>query len=404
LAQTIVSPLTIDDAVSIAVKNNPRLSAAVRDTKASQIGVLSARAFPEPSVLFSPGITGLSGTGEELLLSQPLELNGTRTARTGVATARFHQAQAQSIIELRNLVFAVKTVYYELARSLEQQELARELLKTVEEFDRITRRQVELGSRPGIDQTQTEIEVLRARQHVRLAEGQVTATLAALNTLLGREPANPVGTLSPLSATFPSIDRENLLRQALSERAEITLERAMGDVFRQEARLTRAQGLPDLAPQFRAGSVTRRFDDYGFGIAISLPLFDYGSRRNRIRQAEESARAQGDRVEAARNQVRQEVQQALARLQSAEAVLKEYDNGLLEKAQRLLEASRKGLEAGQTGVIAVLEAQRTFRSIQTERLNALLTYVQAHAELERATGATPSALLNTMQGKGENRK
>ncbi len=407
LAQSAVSALTIDDAVSIAIRSNPKLSAAVHDVKASQSGVLSARSLAEPSILFTPGITSLSGTGEELLISQPLELNGTRTARTGIAAARLRQTQAQSVIELRNLVFAVKTAYYELVRSQEHLALTHDLLKTAEEFDRIVRRQVELGSRPGIDQTHTEIEVLRAHQQVRLAEGQKGVALAALNTLLGREPSTPAGSLSllsPLSNTPHARNRESLFRQALSDRAEIKAELAAGDIFRQEVRLTRAQGLPDLAPQFRAGSVTRRFDDYGIGIAISLPLFDYGSRRNRIRQSEESVRAQDSRAEAARNQVRQEVQQALERLQSAEAALREYDGGLLEKTQLLLEASRKGLEAGQTNIVAVLEAQRTFRSVQTERLNAQIAYVQAEAELERATGATPSTLLKALLGKGHNLK
>ena len=404
LAQSVASALTIDDAVSIAIRNNPKLSAAVHDVKASQSGLLSGRSLAEPSILFTPGITSLSGTGEELLISQPLELNGTRTARTGIAAARLRQTQAQSVIELRNLVFAVKTAYYELVRSQEHLALTQDLLKTAEEFDRIVRRQAELGSRPGIDQTQTEIEVLRARQQVRLAEGQKGSALAVLNTLLGREPSTPTGSLSPLSTTPHARNREALFREAQSERAEIKAEIATGDMFRQEVRLTRAQGRPDLAPQFRAGSVTRRFDDYGIGIAISLPLFDYGSRRNRVRQSEESVRAQDSRAEAAHNQVRQEVQQALERLQSAEAALREYDGGLLEKTQLLLEASRKGLEAGQTNIVAVLEAQRTFRSVQTERLNAQLAYVQAEAELERATGATPSTLLKALLGKGHNLK
>src|SRR5207237_4780999 len=129
---------------------------------------------------------------------------------------------------------------------------------------------------------------------------------AALNTLLGRASDRPVGALSPLTYTTTPTDRLAAMQQAISARAEIAAEQAAGDVFRQEARLARAQGLPDLATQFRAGSVIRRFSDYGLGLAITLPL-DYGSRRDHIRQAEESARAQADRVTAARNQALQEV-------------------------------------------------------------------------------------------------
>jgi len=389
----------VEEAVAQAMKNNPRLSAAAREVLAARSGVRSARALANPEITFAPGVTSLSGTGEELLVSQPLELNGTRAARTGVASAQLRATQARAIIELRELVFDVKMAYYELARAREQQALAAELLKTAEEFDRISRRQVEIGRRPGIDLAQTGIEVTRAQQQVTLTESQVTTALAALNTLLGRPPSEPIGSLSSLLFTPQPVDEETAMRQALAARAEITVEEAIADSFRQEARLARAEGLPDLAPQVRIGSLLRGIPEassgngFGIGIAINLPLFDHGSRRNRIRQAEESARAQADRITAARNQVRQEVQQALARLRASETVLKNYQQGVLDRARRLLEASRVGFQEGQYSIINILEAQRTYRAVQTEYTNALVDHVQARAELERAMGAVPASLL-----------
>ena len=396
--------LTADEAVHIAVENNPRLSAVARDTAAAQAGVRSANAITDPSILFVPGLTGLGGTGEELLISQPLELNGTRSARTGIATARLQLTQAQSLIELRQLVFTTRSAYYELARAREQLALSRDLLAAAEEFERITRRQVELGSRPGIDQTQTEIETLRARQQVTLGEGQATAAQAALNTTLGRDPATLVNALAPLPTAIENVDRATALQQGLAARPEIAAEQARGEEFRQEARFARAQGRPDLAPQFRAGSVIRRFSDYGLGLAVTLPLFDFGSRRNRIRQAEESERAQRDRADVARTQVRQEVEQAYARLQAAATALQAYDQELLAKTQALLDASRKGFQLGQTSAIALLEAQRTYRAVQTERINAQVNYVVARAEWERATGNISPALLRALETKRLNRK
>src|SRR5439155_18408140 len=106
------------------------------------------------------------------------------------------------------------------------------------------------------------------------------------------------------------------------------------DAFRQEARLARAQARPDLAPQFRATSLTRGFKESGVGVGVTLPLLDYGSRRHRIRQAEESARSQEDRIAATRNQVRQEVEQALARLRASGTVVRDYQAGVLDQARR----------------------------------------------------------------------
>jgi outer membrane protein, heavy metal efflux system len=87
------------------------------------------------------------------------------------------------------------------------------------------------------------------------------------------------------------------------------------------------------------------------------------------------------------------VEQALARRRAAEVVIRDYQQGVLDQARRLLDASRTGFQAGATSVIALLEAQRTFRSVQTEYTNALAAYALAQAELERSTGAVPAALL-----------
>ncbi len=397
LAQS--SRLSVEDAITRAVRNNPRLSAAVRDVATARSGVRSAQALANPNFVIAPGITSVSGSGDELLLSQPLELNGTRSARAGVASAQLRMMQAQAIVELRELVFSVRTVYYQLAQARAQQSLAADLLKNAEEFDRISRRLVEAGKRPGIELAQTGIEVSRAQQQVTLADAQTTVSAATLNTLLGLPADAPLATLSLLTASAETVDEPALLRQALASRAEIASVQATREGFQQEARLARAEGRPDIAPQIRFGSLIRGVpaassgNGFGFGIGISLPIFDYGSRRNRVRQADDAARAQMDRLTAAQNQVCQEVTQAIVRLRTAQMVATNYQAGVLERAKRMLDASQTGFQEGQTSIVAVLEARRTYAAVQTEYLNALNSAALARAELERATGSVPAGLL-----------
>ena len=405
LAQAPPPALTADDAVALAIKNNPRLSAAAREVAAARSGVRSARALANPNITFTPAITS-GGSDEELLLQQPLELNGSRSARAGVARAQLVRTRAEAVVELRNLVYETRTAYYELARGQELRSLTQDVLQTSEELHRGVRRQAEEGLRPGIDPVQTEIEVSRARQQLTLAGSQVVTAQAALNTLMGRPPADPVtalplspapavGEARPESSPAAPVDRKAALRNALAARAEIAAEAALRDQFRQESRLARAQGRPDLVPQFRAGGVTRGLEDTGVGIGITLPFLDYGGRRHRIRQADASARAQEARITAAQNQVRQEVEQSIVRLLASDAVVRDYQGGVLGQARRLLEASLRALQVGAPGasLLTALEAQRTYRSVLTDYTNALAAAAQARAELERATGAVPADLL-----------
>lgn len=387
-------PLTVDEAVTTAVKNNPRLSAAARNVGAARYGVRSARALAGPEILLTPGLSA-GGSDEELLIRQSLEINGTRAARAGVAAAHLRRAQALAVVELRNLIAETKTAFYELARSRELHALESDLLRATEDFDRRIRRLVEEGRRPGIETAQTGIEVARAAQQVAQAAAQVSSAESALNTLMGIPAGQSVPVLAPLTFTPFEENEASLVRQALSSRAEIAAEDAQREAFRQEARLARAEGRPDLAPQFRAGSLFRGVSGVGLGIGITLPFLDYEARRNRIRQAEELARAQSDRTLAQQNQIRQEVQQALSRVRAAQTILTTYPQGVLPQARRLVEASRISLQEGQPNVtiLNLLEAQRTYRNVLTEYTNALVSYAQAHAELERATGEIPERLL-----------
>jgi cobalt-zinc-cadmium efflux system outer membrane protein len=270
--------------------------------------------------------------------------------------------------------------------------LARDLLQNAEQFDRAAARQVELGARAGIDQTHATIEVARSRQQVAQAEAEVAVALAGLNTSMGRNPTEAVGEVSPFKASAQPIDREQAIKTALDARSEVAEDAALVSEARAEANLARAEGRPDIAPQFRAERITRGVEGVGVGLAITLPLLDHGSRRSRIRQAEETARAQLDRSNATRNQIRQEVTQAIARAQAAEAVVKSYQEGLLDQARRLLDASRVGFQAGATNILALLEAQRSYRAVNAEHINALAALALAHVELERAMGTAPVQL------------
>lgn len=393
-AQTAPRALTADEAVGLALQHNPRLTAVAREIAAAQAGVRSARALTNPSLTFTPAIIN-GGSDEEILLQQPLELNGTRSARAGVARAQLRQTEAEAFVELRAVVFETRVAYYNLARAQELRDLSQAVLRTAEEFSRGVRRQSEEGLRPGIDRTQAEIEVARARQQVTLADGQVRSAQAALNTLTGQATGDPVLAVTPIPFSPATVDPATLVQQALAGRAEIAAEEARRQGFRAEGGLARAQGRPDLAPQFRTESVLRSPRQPGIGVGISLPLLDWGGRRNRIRQAEESARAQEARIAAAQAQVRREVEQALARLRAAEGVVRDYQGGVLEQARRLLESSLRALQIGAPGasILTALEAQRTYRGVLTDYTNALTEHAQAQAELERAVATVPASRL-----------
>lgn len=380
-------PLTVEEAVALALRNNPLPRAAVREVTAARAGVGAARALTNPSLIVAPGVLGPAGSDEELSIAQPLEVNGTRGARTRVAQAELQATRSAATVTVRDLVRDVKLTYYELARAQEIGTLQAESVAIAEEFERIARRQVELGARPGIDLTQLQVELTRARQLQLQAQTGVRLAAADLNTLMGRLPDTPVAAVSRLALVPHAAEATPSVETALARRAEVAAQQSQLEALQQQTRLIRAEGRPDLVVGGRLESFTSSPRTGGVGLGLTLPFLDYGSRRQRLRQTERLVEAQAARVEATRNQVRRDVANALTRLQVAEQLVRQYEEGLVEQARRLAEAERTRFQTGTGSPLTVLEAQRTYRSVLSDYYGALAAQAQAQAELEWAQGS-----------------
>ena len=388
--------LTADGAVALVARKNLGVLAALKDVLAARSGIRSAAALSPPAFTIGPAFQ-VGGTTDGFLFEQPLELNGTRGARTDIARAQLRLFQAQAIVQLQALVYTARTDVYTLARAQERLRLARAGRIIAEQFDEIARKQVALGARPGIEQRQTAVEAARARTLEAQATGGEQAARAKLNAYLGRAPLDPVdAALGPdVGAVLTPPDIAAAQRQALRSRAEVAVAEATRDIPTARARLGRAQGRPDIAPEFRISQITPTYMDAGLGVVVTVPL-DYGTRRNQVRADEQTADADQSRVTGTQAQVRLEAAQAAVRLGAAQDALREYDGGLLENARAVLDAALLGFREGAMTIISVLDAQRTYQAVAAERLDAQAQAAQARADFDRAVGAVPPALLTEL--------
>lgn len=387
----------VEQVIVLVTRRNPGLLAILKDVFSARAGVRAAQPLAPPNLFIAPSLTP-GGVSDGFIYEQPLELNGTRTARVQVARAGVDVARAQAIVQLQAIVYTARQNYYALARAQAQLALAQDYLALAQEFDRGAQRQVELGARPGIERTQTAIEVSRARIQAAQLGGEEQAARSAFNAYLGRAPLDPVAPLDALNipevsvSPAPALDLVDAQRQALAHRAEIALVAANRDVQIRLAQLDRAEGRPDLALQLRAGDFAHGARDAGIGAVFTIPL-DYGTRRERVRQETLNAHAQEDRLTGVRSQVRLDVLQAAGRLEAAQLNLQIYSADLLGNARKALDETRLGFQEGRSSILGVLEAQRTFRSLSGERANALGAYAQTQADLDRALGRVPPDLL-----------
>ena len=164
-------------------------------------------------------------------------------------------------------------------------------------------------------------------------------------------------------------------------RAELTTAEA-------QVRLARSQRLPDLTVSAGARRIQATNDIAAVaGVSIPLPLFNKGNA------AIAQARAQRDRADALRRAAELDVAQAVASAQAEAAnaaTSAQIASGpALAAAMEAARIARIGYREGKFGQLDLLDAERTLSETRTTAIDALATYHDARARLERLIAAAP---------------
>lgn len=382
--------LTLAQAIELAVKCNPTVAAGQMSANATTEAAHGAKALANPELIVAPSVVGEAGSDSALLLSQPLELNGSRKARARIAGQEAVAAGQDARAVRRDIVLRVKQLYWATARAQQLVTLNQENVAYLEALAKAVRKQVDVGKIPGAQAIKTDVELARARQELAQAQLELDSTRTALAAVLNRTCGDSLGMADKLTFTEIAIDRNKLVATAISCRPEALASAAQLGAALGQISAAKANRIPDIALQARKESFDSELNDGGVALAVTLPILDWGSARAAIRQAKMTAQSRQKQVEAARNSVTLDVDQAILEVKTAAKVVQEYQGGILDKSAQLAVMAQKGYERGATSYLEVLEAQRTLRGVRTEYLSALANHTKAVAQLEWAAGSEQS--------------
>lgn len=246
------------------------------------------------------------------------------------------------------------SVVAEVTRNYIELRAAQARAQVLDDVVAARRRQVELAQKRLSTRMGSQLEADHAQAELLQAQGEasepaltVTQTAQALAVLLGTTTPDPVLRAAAKQPQLPAID----FRQAPAD-----LVRTRADIRRAEQNVVRAAGelgiaRADLWPKFGLYSTfisstaltsSRLNDDFVFiaGPTISLPIVDWGARRQ-IVNAREAA------LHAAVLAYREAVIEGVAEAQTA---LVQFDtkSALVESAQKTLALNERGAQSAQT--------------------------------------------------------
>jgi outer membrane protein TolC len=418
------APLTLSQAVTTALANNPDLQSAEEAVSLARSQVDRAKAGWWPTLglyaealradapstylfktidqrLFDPG-TDFNNPGIVENIEGGLEMqvplyNGGRT-RLAVASSHsgLTAAEARQTSARRRLISEVINSWYDILSSRQFIQIAEESVKTVTaQLEAMTVR-YEGGSALKSDLLSLKVRLAEAEERLLASQNRLALSRAALFTLLGREPDTPDGLSldDPFSEWTPPPYTEGLAR-ALERRNEIKSAKAMESLAETGVKTARSGHHPviNLAGRVYADDdgLDHSMDRANWSVAVrmDLPLFsgfsvDADTRSARARQRSAEALTQNTLL-----QVRLDVKNAYLRYEEAAKRLQVAQNAVA-MGEESLSLVKKQYEGGSATITRYLEAELDRNSARIREAAAYYDMEKSLVAIARATGTSES--------------
>jgi outer membrane protein, heavy metal efflux system len=394
--QNPTGPVSLRDAVSLALMQNPSLAGFAWETRALEARILQAGRPPNPTASFLLEDVGASKSGSSLeqfvqpqatiQLSQLIELGGKRAARGQVATANRDLAAWDYEAARMDVLTQVSRAFTDVLAAQETVALTNDTTRLVEEVRRSVGARVEAGVVSPIEETRATVALANVRVESLRAHRALESSRTRLALLWGSPAPAFTVVAGALKAAPPPLPSLAELATRIDQSPELA--RWAMEMSQREAAIAveRSKAVPDVS--VIAGY--RRFTDvdsnaFVVGGSIALPFFDrnkggIAEAISRLAKAHEEERAAHGRVSAL-------LADAYASLAAAHDEVTALRADVLPGARQTFEAVTEGYRLGKFGYIEVLDAQRTMINGGGQYLRALSDYYKAAATIERLTGA-----------------
>jgi cobalt-zinc-cadmium efflux system outer membrane protein len=390
-------PLTLEEAIRIALTNHPDLRVGAAQVEAAMGRAEQAGLWSNPALSVSaeeiPVSSGSFRDSKNTVgLEQTVPFPGKKGLEKRIGNLGVRRTAAGLELRRRQLVREVKQGYYRVLAGERLVEVSRDLVRVAESSALGAGKRVEAGAAGDQEQLRAELQFEQARQETAEFERDLALARHEFAVSLGQ----PERRERPLAGALAEVPAAALLdetdRRWMAGHPRMIAARRAVEQSELELRRAKLEPYPDVTVGFDGGREGP--DDTAiveFRVSVPLPVIDRSRGGKRERRAlVEEARAE---VEAEEHRLLREWADARARLRVAAEQAKAYRERILPKADEALRLVRIGFEQGKFGLIDLLDTQRTAAEARLASQKKLLELNLAQAELESLVGS-PAGLTS----------
>lgn len=336
---------------------------------------------------------GAPGMGMSIIITQLLETNGKRDLRIESSQIGREAVETDFKDAVRILANTVRHAYYALLLAQKNLEVVEINGRHYEEIVKANQLRLQVGDIAESDLVRVEVESLKARSDVDKAISALKGSQSELARLLGW----PEGSLSfKVAESWPEVsgdlarpDESGLVERAYGTRPDFKAQSLRASQMEREVELARRLVVPDITVSAGyvqdAGNVV--IDSGILNISAPIPVFNQFKGQIGKAVAElNNARLQKEQV---RNSIRNEVVSSHAALKSAQSVVTRFEKEVNQRVDKARKSAEFAYSQGATGLIDLLDAERSYKAMMMDYYAALTDKAFAYADLIKAIGEEP---------------
>jgi len=414
-----VRVLSLEEAVALALKQNPDVAEAGSRIAEAEARLRAARAAGRPTFKArgtydswsedqrllpatrngEPGVFGAQMLGAEIVATLPLYTGGRVSGETEAAAWNRKAAMDQLARVRESLVFQVTSLFYGL---LAQNEVLRALetaVRATDEQQRTIQALVEAEKAARVDLLRASVRRAELYERQIREQGVRTALQYALAALLGLEEATPPVPHGKLENVEPILcpDSATCLARAFARRTDYRVAQAAVSAAEAAVRAARAGYRPIVSAQASYGLrwmpdpsdppdlSDDRADVGRVGLVLEIPLFDGYWTDARVAEPKARLDAARERLRKLELQIRLEVETALADIAAAKERVRAAEEAI-GQAEESFRIMKEKYDLGKGTMTDVLDAQAVLVAAQTSRARALADLAVADARRRLAIG------------------
>jgi len=399
--------LTLDEAVSIALRDNPNVLIGTEEVKKAKAKLAEAHSGLFPTVTISGGWSESRGFYPKDMSEISAQANlryylyqGGRVINA-IKFSEYGIFVSEALLDKVKLdtVFAVQKAFYTLLLSSELSRLNEEILSNTGEHLRYLEARYASGQA-------SESSILNIKSSLSSVEeayvsslNQTEASESVLKNLLHLDEKIKIKPAAEFAYAAKELAYDEALLSAMKNRPEIRELEARENQAKKGIEITKADGRPSIFASWDyytsskqtadySPNPTRGWEDYNiFGITLSWPIFDGWATKARVEQAVIDLKEAQLLKDKTTRDVALDLKTAYLGLKNSIAGIKTAETDLIQYSDQLSvikERTAKGI----TSYLDLDDATLQRKTAFFNKNQAIYDYIIAKSNFERATGGS----------------